>query len=294
MNANRTGLMFLTLAVLSYGGLWPVMRVTVELMPPTWFAVTRIFVGAVFLFVLLGLTGRLRLPRRPDLPAVISVGIFMMGGYVCLVHFALQFVPAGRGALLAYTTPLWVAPAAVLLLGEKFTRLRLAGLALGLAGLGVLFNPAGFDWSDTDVLLGNGLLLLAALSWSVALLQMRGHRWRLTPLQLGPWQLLLATIFALPLAIGLEGTPHITWSRDLLLLVAYGGLIGTAIAMWATASTLRYLPAATTSIGLLGVPVVATTLGIVFLDEPLTFTLAAGFALIIAGLACVSLAGAQS
>ncbi len=36
------------------------------------------------------------------------------------------------------------------------TRARVAGIALGLAGLLVMFNPLAFDWGDGRALLGNG------------------------------------------------------------------------------------------------------------------------------------------
>lgn len=287
---NSVGFAFLTLAVFSYGGLWPVMREGVEYLPPLWFATTRVFIGAVVLFAILAATGRLRFPSRQDMPAILSVGICMMGLYVSLVHYAVQFVPAGRGALLAYLTPLFVTPVAVLFLGARLTFLRSSGLALGLGGLFVLFNPAGFDWSDPDTLLGNGLCLLAAMSWSIAIIQMRRHRWNLTPLQLGPWQLLVATIVALPFALFLE--PRSDWSADtpMFALVGYGGVIGTAVAMWAVASTIQRLGAVTTSVGLLGGPVVALTISVLFQGEALTPTLGGGLVLILGGIALVTLA----
>lgn len=290
---TATGFGCLLIAVLSYGGLWPVMRAAVPYIPPFWFATSRVFIGAVILFAVLGATGRLRVPQRADLPAVFSVGIFMMGIYVVLVHYALQFIPAGRGALLGYSTPIWVMPVAVLFMGEKLTRLRSAGFVCGLAGLGVLFNPAAFDWTNPDVLLGNGLCLLAAISWSVAILHMRGHKWNLPPLLLAPWQLLVATAVGLPFALLLETRTDFEVGGPLLLLVGYGGVIGTAVAMWSTVSAIRRLGAVTCSVGLLGSPVVAITASTVILKEPLTLTLVAGLVLIVSGIAMVSLAQAR-
>lgn len=290
VNRNAAGFAFLGLAVCSYGGLWPVMRAGVEYLPPLWFATTRVFIGAVVLLLILAATGRLRVPTRADLPAVFSVGICMMGLYVSLVHYAVQFVPAGRGALLGYLTPLFVTPVAVIFLGERMTTLRACGLALGLSGLVVLFNPAGFDWTDPDTLLGNGLCLLAAMSWSVAILQMRGHRWNLTPLQLGPWQLLVATIVALPFAVFLEPRSDLTFGAPMAALVAYGGIFGTAVAMWSVASTIQRLGAVTASVGLLGGPVVAITISVLFQGEALTLTLGGGLVLILGGILLVTLA----
>ncbi len=265
------------------------MRLTVELMEPFWFAVTRLGIGSAFLFLILGLTGRLRLPRRQDLPAVFCVGIFMMGLYVSIVHVAVQYVPAGRGALLAYSTPLWVTPVAIIFLGEKMTPAKLLGIALGLGGLVVLFNPLTMNWSDPKILLGNGLCLLAAMSWSVTILYLRVHRWNLSPLQLAPWQLLLATFIALPFAVITEGAPDATLEPELWFLIAYGGLIGTAIALWTAQAAMRALPAVTVSIGLLGCPVIAMAISIVFLGEAPTASLIGGMVLILSGMALVNL-----
>ena len=288
------GIAILFVAIFSYGGLWPVMRVSVDLVPPFWFATARVFIGSVLLFIVLAATGRLRFPPRTDFPIILSVGICMMGLYITLVHYALQFVPAGRGALLAYSTPLWVTPVAVIFLGAKLTLLRSVGLVMGLGGLAFMFNPAGFDWSDPNVLAGNGMCVLAAMIWSIAILHMRRKPWTLSPLQLAPWQLLVATIVTLPFTLLLETRSDFEMGWPLVLLVAYGGVIGTALGIWAVTSTVRYLGPVTASVGMLGGPVFATTLSVVLLGETLTWTLGGGFVLIIGGIALVTLAQART
>lgn len=290
---NAIGFTYLVIAIFSYGGMWPVMRVSVPYVPAFWFATIRVFIGALILFAILAASGRLRMPSRADLPAIFTVGVLMMGLYVALVHYALQFVPAGRAALLSYSTPIWVTPVAVLFFGEKLTKLRLAGLICGIGGLGILFNPSAFDWTDPDVLLGNGLCVLAAISWSAAILLLRGHEWHLTPLQLGPWQLLVGTAVALPCALFLEPRSDIDVGLPLIALIAYGGIVGSAVAMWSGVSSIRHLGPVTSSVGLLGGPVVAITTSVLFLDEALTLSLGSGLVLILSGIAMVSLAQAR-
>jgi len=290
---NRIGFAFLISGIFSYGWLWPVMRAGVEHLPPLWFASTRVFIGALVLMAVLAVQGRLKIPTRADMPAVLSVGICMMGLYVSLVHTAMAYIPAGRGALLGYSTPLFVTPVAILFLGERMTQLKGVGLALGLGGLAVLFNPVEFDWSDGDALFGSALCLLAALSWSIAIVQMRLHKWNLTPLQLGPWQLLLATIITLPFSIYVAEPRAVSLNTDMVLLVLYGGVFGTAVAMWSVASSIRYIGAVTTSIGLLGGPLVAITTSVLLLGEALTLTLVGGLVLILGGIGLVTWSDAR-
>ena len=64
--------------------------------------------------------------------------------------------------------------------------------------------------------------------------------------------------------------------------------MGTAVAMLAVTTCIRYLPTVVSTVGLLGVPVFALTLSIVFLGEELTTGLVVGMVLIVAGIGLVS------
>lgn len=194
-------------------------------------------------------------------------------------------MPAGRSVVLAYTTPLWVIPAAWLFLGEPIGRGRQAGLAMGLAGLILIFNPLAFDWYNREALLGNGLVLLAALCWAGNIVYVRAHRWATPPFELALWQAMLATVVLSAVAFVADGMPVVDWSPDLAWLLGYGGVFGIAIAYWAAVNVNRSLPAGVTSIGLLGVPVFGLLCSVVILREPLSASLLAGMALIVAGIA---------
>lgn len=291
---HREGWICLILCVVFYGASWPVLKIGTLISQPLWFAVARLTAGCVMLMLLLAFMGRLRWPARQDWLAILSVGVFMMGIYACLNQVALQFVGAGRGSLLGYTTPIWITPIAVIFLGEKLTGLRIAGLTLGLIGLGILFNPFGFDWSDSNVVYGNGLLLLAALAWSIAILHMRVHKFRLSPLELGPWQLGVAAVVCLIAFALFEGEVHFTYTWEVAGAVGYSGLIGAALAMALATTAFRLLPSVAASIGLLGVPVLSLLLSVTLLGEELTLALGAGLLTIITGLALMSIGEARS
>jgi drug/metabolite transporter (DMT)-like permease len=281
--------LLLVAVVILWGANWPVMKVGVEAMPPVWFATARMVLGAASLFALLAVLGRLGLPTRRDLPVILSVGALQMGAFLALVNIALQQVDAGRSAVLAYTTPLWVTPAAIALLGERPNAGKLLGLGLGFAGVAVLFNPFGFDWSDPAVLTGNALLLAAAFSWSIAILHVRVHQWDSSPLQLAPWQMVLAVPPLALLSWLTEDWSGIRWSGDLALVLAYNGPLATAFCFWAVVSVTRALPAITSSLSLLAVPVTGVAAAALFLGEPLRPTLLAGLVLILGGTVLVNL-----
>jgi drug/metabolite transporter (DMT)-like permease len=275
--------------VVIWGLNWPIMKLVVQAMPPLWFVVTRLTLGAACLFALLLATGRLARPTRADWPIIISVSLFQMGLFSGFTTIGLQFIPAGRSAILAYTTPLWVFPAAVLLFGEKLTPWRLIGMVLGLAGLVVLLNPATIDWSDSRVLLGNFLLLLGAGMWAIAILHTRRHRWHLSPLQLAPFQMAFLIVPGCLVAWAMEGPFRGEWSGGLYAMLLYNGPLATAFAFWAAVSIQRALPSTTVSLSYLAVPAWGLAAATLWLGEALSASLLLGGLLILLGVAAIAI-----
>lgn len=297
----RQALPLLAGVVLMWGANWPVLRMAVGPIGPLGLAVGRLAIGTLALFLAAFLSAQLRWPDRRDHGIVFWTGVLQMGAYIALVTIALQWVPAGRSAILAYTTPLWVVPLARLWLGERVTGPRLAGLALGLAGVAVLFAPVilaadpmeGGPPADDRVLLGYGLLLAASVCWAVNIVQIRAHRWLASPLALAPWQTGLALLLLLPFYGALEAGRPIEWTAPLLGALAYNGVIGSALAFWAMTTVNRALPAVTTSLGTLGVPAVGLVGAALFLGEPIGLFDVAGLLLVGAGLVLVALSDRQ-
>lgn len=287
-NTRTLGMIALCGAIFGYGALWPVTRVALETIPPLWYAAIRIGIGSLVLFGIAWAMGQLKWPTRRDIPLLISVAVFMMATYTALMHIALQFVEPGRAALLGYTTPLWVLPAAYFFLGEKPSPRRLLGLVVAMVGLGVLFNPAQFDWTNSDQVLGNGLLLCCGLSWSVSIIHIRKHAPVRTPFQLAPFQLALAAVLVFILAVVLEAAPNGLPTTKEFAVYIYGGVFGTAVGMLSVTTAVRYLPTTVSTVGLLGAPVFALCLSVAFMGEALTTSLAFGVVLILGGIALVS------
>lgn len=258
---------YLLLAVLGWGLTWPINKLILAEMSPYWLATIRSGLGAVLLVALALPGGRLALPTRADMPVLLSITLLHMVGFTLLVMIGLQLVPVGRSVVVAYTTPLWVMPAAALFLGERLTARRIAGVVLGLAGLAALFNPLAFDWSDRASLAGHGALLVASLLWAASMVHNRGHRWRSTPFQLVPWETLLATAVLLLAALLADAAFPVNWSLRLGLLMVATSVVGIVVPYWAIAVAGRDLPAITVALGMLATPIVAMVIAALWLGE---------------------------
>jgi drug/metabolite transporter (DMT)-like permease len=283
--ARREGIILLIVVVLVWGLTWPVNKVILASLPPLWMAAMRSAIATVAIFVIAICRGRLVTPCRADVPVLLSITLLHMVGFVILSYVGLQLVPTGRSVVLAYTTPLWVTPGASLFLKERLTARRGLGVIMGVLGLIALFNPVAFDWGDRRAVLGNIAIVGAALLWAANILHIRGHKWHSSPFELVPWETLLATLILAPIAFASSGFPDVEWNVTLVLLLLYSGVPGMALAYWAIAVASRYLPAVTTSLGLLATPVVSVVIATFWLGETISPSLVVAIVLILGGVA---------
>lgn len=274
----------------AWGLNWVVMKIVVGELAPLWAVAVRTIIAFAVLLPAVVLTGQFIVPSRSDVPIVVVISLFHMVAFAALMTAGLKYVSAGRTIVLGYTTPLWVAPTAWLFLGETMSLRRVLGIGLGLCGLLLLFDPRAFGWNDREALRDNGLVLLAALAWSVSIVYTRAHKWRATPFQLVLWQTLLAAVVLTGLALAFEGKPNLSLSTPATLALIYNGVIGTALGFWAMTVVNKELPAVATSLGVLATPVIGLVLSALMLHERLDAVLAASSALILAGIAVGTIA----
>lgn len=274
----RAALIQFALVVAIFGAAAPMIQVGLVDATPTWFAFWRALLSAATTAALVGWRGGLSIPARADVPVVLAVGVCQIGVFFALLHLALTLVPAGRATLLAYTTQLWLVPISAFALAERPGPRRLLAVALGLAGIVVLADPAAAPVA------GVALLLAASLSWAVAIAVLRATRPAAPLVMLLPWQFALAALVLLPVAAALEPAGGVGVTRHSIVALAFLGVFGGPLATWAANSVSRALPALVTSIGFLGVPLVSLALSALFLGERVTPRLVLGAALILAAL----------
>lgn len=130
---------------------------------PAGLAVIRFGVAALLLAPVWLRTGLV--PRGVDIRTFL--GLLLAGApFVAFVSAGLAHAPAAESApLVTGLMPVITAVLAAIFLGERIGRLRLAGLAVVLAGVGVVV--AGGAMRDPAALAGYGLFLAAALAWGV-------------------------------------------------------------------------------------------------------------------------------
>lgn len=289
--SRGTAAFLLCIVIGAWGGNWSVGKALLNYLPPLWITAFRAVPACIVLFVICIASRRLTVPAQGDLPVIFSIGLLHMVAFSVLASVGLQYLPAGRSVVLAYTTPLWVLPAARIFLGERLSSWRITGFVMGICGLMVLLQPSAIDWTNREIQLGHGLIMLAALCWAASIVYVRVHRWITPPFELLPWQTLLAGSTLLILAMSFEGVPRIQWSLELVALLSYGSLVGTVVAYWAMNTVSPHLPASVTSMALLGVPIVGLMVSNQVLGEPFEWSVTLAAVLIVGGIALSTQSG---
>ena len=250
-----------------------------------WLASFRLVGAAAIVFAVVAARGSLSKLNRHDVPVLLSVGLVRVGLVNALVFSALRFVPPGRASVVAYTASLWTLPIAAVWLGEKLTPRRVGGVVAGCMGLGLLLEPWALDWSDTRLIVGLGMLLTGAVTMAATTVHIRGHRWQATAFELMPWQLMLGAVPTVALAWTLEGPPDVEWSAVAVAIIVFQVVFASSFAMWGELTLCRSLPSISANLFLMAVPAIGLGASVLWAGETLTVAAAAGFALILGGVA---------
>jgi drug/metabolite transporter (DMT)-like permease len=279
----------LGLNIVLFGLSWPIIKIGLQAASPLWFAAARATLSATVAFLLLGLLRRLKWPPRQDWPIIVSIGTLQLACFFAFSNLGMQSLPPGRSSVLAYTASLWVVPLS-LLIGETVGWRAFIGVLLGVAGIVVLADPSHFDWNDNAVIWGHVWLLLSGLTWAIAMVHIRRHRWRTAPLDALPWQMSVAAVLLWILVPFAEPHGHLdVQAKELWIGLIYIGAFAGPIATWAAVSVNRALPPVVASMAMLGVPLLSIASSVILVNEPITAPLAIGTALVIAGIAVVIL-----
>ena len=282
--ARASTALLLALVVLILGFNWPILATGLRSISPVWLSSLRLLGGLIVVLLITSVTGDLNRPRRDDQPIIWSVGVGKLALTYLMVFTALRILPPGRSSVLTWTSPLWTAPLAVAFLGEKMTRARWIGLGLGAAGLFFLFEPWVLDWSNGRIVFGHVLLLGAAFANAATMVHIRHHGGsRATAMQLMPWQMLAGAVPMTTVAFIVDGWPRIEWTPQLIGIVAYQAVLAAAFAVWAQQIILRRIPATSTNLILMAVPVVGLLSSAILVDDPLTVGAVVGLLLIVIG-----------
>ncbi len=251
------------------------VRVATGYVPPIFLAAARfVFAGSL----LLAWAGRdaFRVPREAW-PRLVGTSLLVNTGSYALLFWGLAHAPSGLSAIVNMATiPIWTLLASRVIEGQAITGRRLLAIALGTAGLALLFagRAAGGLNAASDRMesLGLAAVALGTFSYCVGAVLTRPIAGTIPTLALAGWQSVIGTVGLVCASLWLEPVGRddlaalFMWpvAPALAFLVVAGSLIGFTIYL----RLLRDWGAFRAGLYAFVSPVIAVAAGVVLLGEP--------------------------
>jgi drug/metabolite transporter (DMT)-like permease len=282
---------FLLLLLLAsmWGPSFLFIKVAVEDIPPLTMVLGRVATGALVLLFLLRLQGS-RLPKWGPIWKHLAV--------VALIHNAIpfvlfswgeQYIDSALAAILNGTVPFFtIILAHFFAQNDRITPVKMVGILVGFGGMVLLALPSIGDGLQATTW---GILAITAASflYGVAIVYTRNHLRGLQPLAAPTGQMILASLYMLPLSLLID-RPYLLPMPSLASLASMLalGVIGTAAAFTIYYKLLERANASYVSMTTYLIPVFGVSLGAIVLNEAITWERVAGCALILLGVMIVN------
>lgn len=201
-----------------------------------------------------------------------------------LFAFAMKTLPAGYGAILNATAPFFGVLFAAVMIGERLTAIRVAGLMIGFFGVALIVNLGSVELSP-KVAIAIGACIVATASYGFISVYIKKYVKDAPNMGLAAGTLMLASFATAPIAI-----PLTNWSLPSLPVAL--SLLALALLCSSVAYVLYYRlivdvgPTKAISVTFL-IPVFGVIWGIFFLDEHLTLGATIGGLLVLYGMTLV-------
>lgn len=272
----------------SWGTTYIAIALGVREMPPLLFGSVRFALAGAALLAYCLWRGD-RLPSRAELPRLAAVAFMLLTVGNGTLAWAQQWVPAGVASLLVVTTPLWMVGFARAA-GESVRPRALAGLLVGFAGLLIVLWPDLRVGEGRGFLWGCAGLLGSSCLWAYGSVYAKRRPFRTAGLMTVALQKLWASLFMLLIGLSRGEAPRWHPNQNAWLCILYLAVVGSIIGYSCYLHALAHLPTEQASIYAYANPVIAVLLGALILGERLDASVAAGGALVIAGVFLVNTA----
>lgn len=281
-----SGFVLLALVTLFWGANWPVMKIALAELPVWWFRALCVWAGAIGLLAIARVHGAPLTIMRSEVRPLLIVSFFAMLGWQICSAYGVTLMPAGRASITAFTMPVWASLLGAAVLDEPITGAKIAGLILGLAGLGVLMGEDVFVFGTAP--LGVLFMLAASVSWAIGTVLFKKYRWQTPVSTLVGWQMATAAVPITIVAMLTEQLPNIAHlSGHTIIALIYTFLLPMMFCQWAFFKVVSMFPASIASIGTLAVPVIGVYSSALVLGEPVGWHEIAALVLICAALTSV-------
>jgi drug/metabolite transporter (DMT)-like permease len=274
---------------LIWGSTWLFIKLGLEDLPPFTFAGVRFVVAASVLLVVIAVR-RVPLPRaRRDWLLIALTGVMAFAVNYGLLFWGEQRTSSGLAAILQTIIPAFgLVIAHYYLPDERITLWKVCGIALGIAGVALIFSDQASVGDGKSALMGSAAIVVGAFGVAYSNVLVKARARHIEPAALAAGQMICGLVPLLLVGVTLEGNPFaFRWTPLAVLSLLYLALIGSSVAFLLFYWLVRNMDVTKTMLIPLVTPPIAVFLGWLVLDESLTWRTAVGALGIMSGIALI-------
>jgi drug/metabolite transporter (DMT)-like permease len=226
---GATDLMMLAVAAI-WGANFTVVKFGTRVLAPLAFNSVRVALAALALTLIALLRGAPR-PSARDLAALVALGVIGNGLYQVLFVEGIARTRASDAALVISAGPAFIALLGWVRGTERATRRAWIGIALSIAGIGLVVFGGTSAAPGESTLLGNGLVVAGSLCWAIFTVLLKPYTHRVDGVQLSAATMVGGAIVLL--AVSSPFIASAEWSEVGLPAwgaIVYSGLAGLVVA----------------------------------------------------------------
>ena len=288
----RTDLALIVLSVI-WGVNFSVIKIALREFDPLAFNAIRFVLASLTLFAFLRLSGAVPFPPRRHWGRIVFLGFLANIVYQLLFIYGVDRTLAGNAGLVLATTPVWTLILASVAGQEHHGFPVWGGVLATLGGMVlVVLGGNGGVGSGGGLLMGDLMLVLAAITWAAYTVGTQGLTREYGALAVTSWTLWVGTIGLVALggpslwSLNLDAISPVAWMG-----VVYSGVLAIAVAYLIWNHGLEHIGGPRTAAFSNLVPVVALITAALWLGEGFAATQVVGAIIIIAGVWVARVAG---
>ena len=254
---------------LIWGSTWMAIRIGLDSMPPVTGAGIRFILASVFVVAILRFMDIKIQTDSDSLKLYLMMSVFAYIFPFAFVYWGEKYVTSGLASILFASFPFFVAVfSRMAKLSEKINAYSLIGIIIGFVGILIIFSNDISLKIDMNIL-GMGAILVSAVmqAWVAVVIKKKGKH--LNPLAMNFIPIIFAGFILTIYGVAFEDISNAKFDTKAIVTITFLAMFGTVIAFTTYYWLLKKMNVVILSLSSFITPIIAVTLGWIFLDEQL-------------------------
>jgi drug/metabolite transporter (DMT)-like permease len=279
-NHHLTAYFALAVVCVLWGTTFLALRIGVMDIPPFLFSALRQSIAGALLTGTFMLFTKLKIPSKQHLAEQALGGFFLVVLGNGLVGYAEVHVPSSIAAIICSMMPVWVIIINLFIAGEERPTFPVVmGLAIGLAGIVLIFGENLADFGNSAYAWGIAIIFLSNMGWAYGSVRLKKKNQQSNAILNAGLQMLLGGLMLFPISLVFDDYSTIHWTINATYSLVYLIIFGSIAAYGCYSYAVKKLPMTIVSMYAYINPIVAMILGALILGEK--FNMRMGIAIVV-------------